>query len=38
MAHRKTSAPKRGSLGVRPRKRASRIVPRIRSWPNVSLL
>lgn len=35
MGHRKHSAPRRGSLGVRPRKRASRIVPRIRSWPRV---
>ncbi|MGC9147974.1 MAG: 50S ribosomal protein L3 [Sulfolobales archaeon] len=33
MARRKQSAPRRGSLGVRPRKRASRIVPRIKSWP-----
>lgn len=37
MAHRKTSAPKRGSLGVRPRKRASRLVPRVRNWPEVDL-
>lgn len=37
MAHRKTSAPKRGSLGVRPRKRASSLVPRIRSWPEVDI-
>ncbi len=35
MGARKKSAPRRGSLGVRPRKRAARIVPRIRSWPNV---
>ncbi|MEM1608748.1 MAG: 50S ribosomal protein L3, partial [Ignisphaera sp.] len=33
MAHRKTSAPKRGSLGVRPRKRASEIIPRVKNWP-----
>ncbi len=33
MGHRKKSAPRRGSLGVRPRKRAARIVPRVRSWP-----
>jgi large subunit ribosomal protein L3 len=36
MGHRKRSAPRRGSLGFRPRKRASSIVPRIRSWPHVS--
>ncbi|RLG77022.1 MAG: 50S ribosomal protein L3 [Thermoprotei archaeon] len=35
MARRKYSAPRRGSLGVRPRKRASEFVPRIRSWPEV---
>ncbi len=33
MGHRKRSAPRRGSLGVRPRKRAASIIPRIRSWP-----
>ncbi len=33
MGHRKHSAPRHGSLGVRPRKRAAKIVPRIRSWP-----
>jgi large subunit ribosomal protein L3 len=33
MARRKQSAPRRGSLGFRPRKRASRLVPRIKSWP-----
>lgn len=33
MGHRKRSAPRHGSLGVRPRKRASKIVPRVRSWP-----
>jgi len=37
MGHRKHSAPRHGSLGVRPRKRASRLVPRIRSWPEVEL-
>ncbi len=36
MGHRKKSAPRRGSLGVRPRKRAARIVPRVRSWPEVN--
>ncbi|MEM4475564.1 MAG: 50S ribosomal protein L3, partial [Fervidicoccaceae archaeon] len=35
MGHRKKHAPRRGSLGVRPRKRASSIIPRIRSWPRV---
>ncbi len=35
MARRKFSAPRRGSLGVRPRKRAAEFVPRIRSWPVV---
>lgn len=35
MARRKQSAPRRGSLGVRPRKRASRIVPRVKSWPEI---
>ena len=37
MGHRKKSAARHGSLGVRPRKRASRIVPRIRSWPDPDL-
>ena len=37
MAHRKTNAPRRGSLGFRPRKRASRLVPRVKSWPEVNL-
>ncbi|MEL9929754.1 MAG: 50S ribosomal protein L3 [Sulfolobales archaeon] len=35
MARRKQSAPRRGSLGVRPRKRASRLIPRIKSWPDI---
>ena len=35
MGARKKRAPRRGSLGLRPRKRASEIVPRIRSWPEV---
>ncbi|MET1160785.1 MAG: 50S ribosomal protein L3 [Thermoprotei archaeon] len=34
MGHRKHSAPRHGSLGLRPRKRAARIVPRVRSWPS----
>jgi len=33
MARRKHSAPRRGSLGVRPRKRAVKFVPRVKSWP-----
>ncbi len=36
MARRKHSAPRRGSLGVRPRKRASEFIPRVKSWPEVS--
>ena len=36
MGHRKKSAPRRGSLGVRPRKRAARIVPRVKSWPEIA--
>jgi len=37
MARRKLKAPRRGSLGVRPRKRAEEFVPRVKSWPEVSL-
>ncbi|MEM4476430.1 MAG: 50S ribosomal protein L3, partial [Desulfurococcaceae archaeon] len=37
MGHRKKEAPRRGSLGLRPRKRAARIVPRVRRWPEVSV-
>ncbi len=37
MARRKYSAPRRGSLGVRPRKRAARLLPRVRSWPEPDL-
>ncbi len=37
MGARKKHAPRRGSLAVRPRKRASRLVPRIKSWPDVDL-
>lgn len=37
MGARKKHAPRRGSLGVRPRKRASRIVPRIKSWPELDI-
>jgi large subunit ribosomal protein L3 len=37
VARRKQSAPRRGSLGVRPRKRAARLLPKVRSWPTVNL-
>jgi large subunit ribosomal protein L3 len=37
VARRKQSAPRRGSLGVRPRKRAARLLPKVRSWPRVDL-
>jgi len=37
MAHRKTHAPRRGSLGVRPRKRAEELVPKVRNWPSINL-
>ena len=37
MGARKKRAPRRGSLGFSPRKRASRLVPRVRSWPDVDL-
>ncbi|MEM1687157.1 MAG: 50S ribosomal protein L3, partial [Zestosphaera sp.] len=37
MARRKWSAPRRGSLGVRPRKRAAEFVPSVRAWPEVTL-
>ncbi|MEM1918926.1 MAG: 50S ribosomal protein L3 [Desulfurococcaceae archaeon] len=36
MGHRKKHAPRHGSLGVRPRVRASDILPRVRSWPSKS--
>ncbi len=36
MGHRKYHAPKRGSLAYLPRGRASRPVPRIRTWPSYS--
>ncbi len=35
MGHRKRSAPRRGSLGFRPRKRAESLLPRVRSWPTL---
>ncbi len=37
MGARKKRAPRRGSLGYSPRKRASRVVPRIKSWPELRL-
>ncbi len=37
MGARKKRAPRRGSLGFSPRKRASRLVPRVKTWPNVEL-
>ena len=33
MGHRKLSSPRRGSAGVRPRKRAREILPTPKSWP-----
>ncbi|MET1101701.1 MAG: 50S ribosomal protein L3 [Pyrodictiaceae archaeon] len=35
MGARKKRAPRRGSLAVRPRKRASRLLPRVKTWPEV---
>jgi len=35
MGHRRVNAPRRGSLGFRPRARAKSIVARIRSWPKI---
>ncbi len=35
MGHRKKHAPKRGSLSYSPRKRAKRILARIRCWPKI---
>ncbi len=37
MGARKKRAPRRGSLGYSPRKRASRLVPRVKTWPEVDL-
>ncbi|MGV9103468.1 MAG: 50S ribosomal protein L3 [Candidatus Thorarchaeota archaeon] len=36
MAHRKKHAPKRGSLAYLPHGRASKFVPRVKSWPEYS--
>lgn len=33
----KINRPRRGSMGIYPRKRASDIVPRVRTWPEVNL-
>lgn len=33
----KINRPRRGSMGVYPRKRAADIVPRVRTWPDVNL-
>ena len=37
MARRKHSAPRRASLGVRPRKRAAKFIPRVKTWPDIAL-
>lgn len=37
MGHRKLASPRRGSAGVRPRKRASEILPTPRNWPVAQL-
>lgn len=37
MGHRKLSSPRRGSSGLRPRKRASELLPTPRSWPDIRL-
>ncbi|TRN02499.1 50S ribosomal protein L3 [Sulfolobus sp. F1] len=36
MGHRKLSSPRRGSAGLRPRKRASELLPTPRNWPQVN--
>jgi len=35
MGHRKLSSPRRGSAGLRPRKRSSEFLPTPRSWPSI---
>ncbi len=35
MGHRKLSSPRRGSAGLRPRKRSSEFLPTPRSWPSL---
>ncbi|MGC9105743.1 MAG: 50S ribosomal protein L3 [Thermoprotei archaeon] len=37
MGHRKLSSPRRGSAGLRPRKRAQELLPTPRSWPALTL-
>jgi len=37
MGHRKLASPRRGSAGVRPRKRAEEILPTPRNWPAIQL-
>ncbi|AAY79989.1 50S ribosomal protein L3 [Sulfolobus acidocaldarius] len=37
MGHRKLSSPRRGSAGLRPRKRADEILPTPKNWPLVNL-
>jgi len=37
MGARKKEAPRRGTAGLRPRKRAASIVPRVRTWPKISV-
>jgi large subunit ribosomal protein L3 len=37
MGARKKHAPRRGSMGFSPRKRASRLVPRVKSWPEIDV-
>ncbi|NIQ05110.1 MAG: 50S ribosomal protein L3, partial [Candidatus Korarchaeota archaeon] len=37
MGHRKKNAPRRGSLAYSPRKRAKRVVAKIRHWPDVDI-
>ncbi|BBG24402.1 50S ribosomal protein L3 [Sulfuracidifex tepidarius] len=36
MGHRKLSSPRRGSAGLRPRKRSSEFLPTPRSWPSLT--
>jgi len=37
MGHRKSHAPRRGSMAYYPRVRVKRVIPRVRSWPEVKL-
>ncbi|MEM1544977.1 MAG: 50S ribosomal protein L3 [Candidatus Methanomethylicia archaeon] len=37
MGHRKSHAPRRGSMAYYPRVRVKKVIPRVRSWPEVSL-